>query len=235
MTEKTTPGPQQFLDHFENPEAVASYADGPRRFVPGLVALHRMTSILLAETVGEEAQVLILGAGGGLELKALADDHPNWRFTGVDPAAAMLDQATKTAALHMDRITLVKGYIDDAPNGPFDGATCLLTLHFLEREERVSTLRAIRNRLRPGAPFVAAHSSFPQGRGERDNWLNRYAAYAIASGVDARMAMNGRNAVAASLSLYEPAEEIEMLHEAGFKNTSSFFSAFTWHGWIAYA
>src|SRR3546814_7306508 len=62
---------------------------------------------------------------------------------------------------------------DLAPAGPFDGATCLLTLHFLDTEERIRTAAEIRKRLKPGAPFVAAHGSFPQGAGTRDRWLDR--------------------------------------------------------------
>ncbi|MFP3481047.1 class I SAM-dependent methyltransferase, partial [Burkholderia sp. SIMBA_057] len=82
-----------------------------------------------------------LGAGGGLELKALADAHPHWRFVGVDPAAEMLRLAERTLGPHMDRVELVEGYIDDAPEGPFDAATCLLTLHFLAPPERERTVR----------------------------------------------------------------------------------------------
>ena len=77
-------GSQQFLKAFSDPDAVARYADGVRRFVPGLDALHRMTGILLAERAPPDALVLVLGAGGGLELNALADTYPGWRFVGVD-------------------------------------------------------------------------------------------------------------------------------------------------------
>ena len=72
------------------------YAEGPPRFVPGFADLHRMTRILLAERAAPDAHVLVLGAGGGLELKALAEAEPHWRFVGVDPAAAMLTQAERT-------------------------------------------------------------------------------------------------------------------------------------------
>ena len=60
-----------------------SYAEGPPRHVPGFAGLQRMTSMLLAERVPAEGKVLVLGAGGGLELKTLADDHPGWSFVGV--------------------------------------------------------------------------------------------------------------------------------------------------------
>ena len=160
-------GAQHFLNHFKDPAAVARYADGPRRFTPGLDALHRMTGLLLAERVPADAHILVLGAGGGLELKAMADAYPGWTFTGVDPAGAMLSLAAKTLGADAHRAELIEGYIDDAPVGPFDGAVCLLTLHFLAKDERIRTAAQIRARLKPGAPFVAAHGSFPQGPGER--------------------------------------------------------------------
>src|SRR3546814_17790351 len=82
----------------------------------------------------------------------------------------MLDLASKVLGANAHRADLIEGTIDDAPAGPFDGATCLLTLHFLDTEERIRTAAEIRKRLKPGAPFVAAHGSFPPGAGTRDRW-----------------------------------------------------------------
>src|SRR3546814_13382260 len=70
------------------PEAVARYTEGPKRFVPGLDGLHRMTGLLLAERVPENADILVLGAGGGSEMKAMAEAHPGWRVTSSTPTNA---------------------------------------------------------------------------------------------------------------------------------------------------
>jgi len=224
---------QTMLDYFSDPEAVKHYADGPRRFVPGFADLHRMTSILLAEHAPQNARVLVLGAGGGLELKSMAEAEPGWTFVGVDPAAAMLKQAELTLGPLRTRVQFEHGYIDDAPDGPFDAATCLLTLHFLDAEQRRRTASEIHRRLKPGAPFVAAHSSFPQAA--RTQWLSRYAAYAIASGADPDKVNGARAAVDANLSLFSPEQDAQILREAGFKDVELFYAAFTWRGWIAYA
>ncbi|WP_242770753.1 class I SAM-dependent methyltransferase [Sphingopyxis sp. YF1] len=228
-------GAQHFLDSFRDPAAVARYTDGPRRFVPGLDGLHRMTGLLLAERVPADAHILVLGAGGGLELKAMAEAHPGWRFTGIDPARQMLDLAAQVMGPDARRAELIEGYIDDAPAGPFDGATCLLTLHFLERDERIRTAAAIRKRLRPGAPFVAAHGSFPQEAGARDRWLDRYAAYAIASGGDPEQVARGREAVATHVAMLSPEADEAVLRAAGFTGIELFYAAFTWRGWVACA
>lgn len=226
---------QVMLDHFSNPDAVKHYAEGPPRFVPGFADLHRMTGVLLAEQTAQDARVLVLGAGGGLELKSMAEAESGWTFVGVDPAAEMLKLAERTLGTLSTRVQLQQGYIDDAPDGPFDAATCLLTLHFLDVDERRRTASEIHRRLRPGAPFVAAHSSFPQADGERARWLSRYAAYAIASGADPDKANGARAAVEQNLSLLSPEQDAQILREAGFRDVELFYAAFTWRGWIAYA
>lgn len=222
-------------DSFKNPDAIANYAEGPPRFVPGFEALHRMTGVLLAETAPPTARVLVLGAGGGLELSALAQAQSDWRFVGVDPSQPMLDMASRTLGPLSERVELLHGYIDDAPPGPFDAATCLLTLHFLDAAERLRTAQAIHSRLKPGAPFVTAHSSFPQDPAARKTWLSRYAAYAVASGANPEQAASARAAVDAHLNLLEPSEDERILRDAGFSDVAMFYAAFTWRGWIARA
>ena len=223
------------LEPFSDPQAVARYAEGPPRSVPGFAGLHRMATILLAERTAPDGQVLVVGAGGGLELKTFADAHPGWTFVGIDPSAEMLKLAEQTLGPHASRAHLQQGYIDDAPDGPFDAAACLLTLHFLAPEERLRTLAGIRRRLKPGAPFVVAHSSFPQGRDERARWLSRYAAFSVASGADPDRMESARAAIEAHLHLLTPAQDETLLHEAGFSDVSLFYAGFTFRGWVAYA
>jgi tRNA (cmo5U34)-methyltransferase len=222
-------------NHFADAAAVAHYAEGPPRLVPGLAALHRMSLLLLAERAPHDARVLVLGAGGGMELKVFAEAQPGWQFDGVDPAAAMLRLAEATLGPLTARVRLHEGYIDTAPNGPFDAAACLLTLHFLPMEERRRTLREVRRRLKPGAPFVAAHFSFPQGEDQRELWLSRYAAFAVDSGVEREKADVARAGIAAQLPMLSPEQDEAILREAGFSNVSLFYAGFTFRGWVAYA
>ena len=209
-----------------------SYAEGPPRQVPGFDDLHRMMSQLLAERVPVNGEVLVLGAGGGLELKMLADNHPGWTLTGIDPSADMLRLAAQTAGSHADRIHLHKGYIDSAPSGPFDGAVCLLTMHFVPRELRLETLREIHRRLVPGAPFVLAHISFQQTEPERSMWIARHVAF---SGTAPANVESAKHAIATRLSVLSPEEDEAFLREAGFSDVSLFYAGLSFRGWAAYA
>lgn len=221
------------MDAFSDPEAVKRYAEGPPRLVPGFADLQRMAGLLLAERAPGDARILVLGAGGGLEVKVFAEGQPGWRFDGVDPSAEMLDLARLTLGPLTARAELHHGLIDVAPEGPFDGAACILTLHFVEREERLRTLREVHRRLKPGAAFVVAHFSFPQD--ERDLWLSRYAAFASSSGIDPAQARKAGATIGERLPILAPEEDERLLREAGFSGVSLFYAAFAFRGWVAYA
>lgn len=223
------------MSSFSDPQAVARYATGPVKQVPGFHAMQQMVSLLLAETVPQDGHVLVLGAGGGLELKVFADAHAGWQFTGVDPSAEMLALAKTTLGPLASRVDLVEGYIDTAPIGPFDAATCLLTLHFLPAEERLHTLKELAKRLKPGAPLIVAHHSFPLTNGAKTRWLERYAAFAVAAGgIPAADARNAVTAIGSRLPVIAPEHDVALLQEAGFENVELFYAAFTFKGWVAY-
>lgn len=193
-----------------------------------------MAALLLAERVPEDGHVLVLGAGGGLELKAFAETHAHWRFLGVDPSAEMLKLAAATLGPFAPRVQLLQGYIDAAPGISFDGATCLLVLHFLTFKERMHTLRELRRRLKPGAPLVVAHHSFPQSEREKVRWLDRYAAFAASSGIPPSNARTAIDAIGARLPLLSPEQDVALLQEAGFDSIELFYAGFTFKGWVAY-
>lgn len=216
---------------FMDPSAVASYASDTPRKVPGLSDLHRMTQLLLAEAAPAAAQVLVVGAGGGLELVSLATARPGWRFTGVDPSPAMLDLARQAVAPFADRVHLVTGFVDQVPAGPFDGATCLLTLHFLDRDERLRTLREIHRRLRPGARLVVDHHAPPAGNTER--WMARSIAFGAGDHPDPAAITSASRLMSRRLPLLTPRDEEDLLREAGFVDVELFHAAFSFRGWVA--
>ena len=220
---------------FHDPEAVAGYTDGLLRQVPGLQALHQMAGLLLHEHVPPHGRVLVLGAGGGMELREWALTYPTWRILGIDPSPPMLDLAARTLGPLASGVELLEGYIDSAPVDEFDGAACLLTLHFLSYEERVQTLRELRRRLRPGAPLVVAHHSVPEAARDKALWLRRYANFMTLNGVSVENATRSIEAIASRLPLLSPETEVGLMEQAGFDSPSLFYASLTFKGWVAHA
>lgn len=222
-------------ESFHDPQAVANYAEGPARNVPGWADMLRMTDLLLSEALRQQGSVLVVGAGGGLELKRFAESHPLWSFHGVDPSPQMLSLARRVLGPLAERVDLQEGFVETAPAGPFDGATCLLTLHFVDIDGRARMLEHIRSRLRPGAPFITAQLSFPQAAGSRERWLRRYASFIAASGVEAAKAQAGAVAVGERLHVLSPDQDEGMLRAAGFTDVEQFYAGFAFRGRVCNA
>lgn len=221
-------------DPFADPDRVARYfADTPRR-VPGYTDLHHMALNLLSERAATGACILVLGAGGGLELRAFARARPDWSFVGVDPSQPMLDLAAKILEPEGAQVELINGRIGEAPFWPFDGATCLLTLHFLSIPERLEVLRGLRARLAPGAPVIVAHHCAPETGAAKD-WLARSAAFAAGPDDDPQAAIKSADTMAQQLTLLTPDVEQMLLRDAGFVAPSLFYAALSFRGWVAYA
>ena len=117
-------------------------------------------SALTAQLDGQDAaSLLFVGLGTGAELLPYTRfDVPGWRFTGVEPSDAMLAVARKRLEAEglLSRTHLHVGELHTLPPGPpFDAAQMMGVLHHVEGEEaRLSLLREVTRRLKPGAPLV---------------------------------------------------------------------------------
>jgi hypothetical protein len=92
-------------------------------------------------------------------------------------------------------------------------------------EERLRTLSEVHKRLKPGAPFIVAHHSFPQE--EKALWLRRYAAFASSSGISAEKAEDAAAEIGRRLPVLSPDQPEALMREAGFSDVSLFYAGFT--------
>lgn len=224
--------------HYEDPEFARRYAEGPRAFVPAYEHMQRMAAQLIRERIGETGKVLVLGAGGGLELEAFASLSPQWTFVGVDPAQEMLNAAKERVlqAAASERVDWHHGYIVDAPPGPFDAATCLLTLHFVADDgAKERTLTEVRRRLKPGAPFVLVDLCIDLAAPQSAVALDRYRDFALESGADPERVDATCGRLINVLNMVSPARDEELLGLSGFTEIELFYAALSWRGWRARA
>ena len=77
--------------------------------------------------------------------------------------------------------------------------------------------------------------SFDQDGGARARWLQRYAAFAVSSGITPEQAEHGRAAVAEHVHILSPAQDEALLREAGFSRVESFYQGLGFRGWLALA
>ena len=218
---------------FKDPEHARTYAERPRKIIPGFHGLHRIMAQLTVEA--SPANTLVVGGGGGLELKTLIAALPQGRFCAVDPSAEMVAQG-RAYLDDPDCVEWIEGYVFDAPETRFDAATCMLTLHFVPDDgAKLETLKAIHHRLKPGAPFVMAHVSVDKNDPSSDRQFNRYIRFSSDSGLDSEVIEKAHERVRTQLNCVGPARDEELLREADFGGIEQVFQGLSWHGWVAYA
>ncbi|MGQ0533732.1 MAG: class I SAM-dependent methyltransferase [Caulobacteraceae bacterium] len=196
-----------------------------------------MTSQIVAEAA--PGTVLVLGAGGGLEIEALSATSSEWRFVAVDPDETMLDAARERAREcgADSRVAWVNGLIFDAPVVICDAATCLLTLHFVPDDgAKLATLRAVRERLRPGAPLLLTDVSLDRAAPDFELWLKRYHEFGVRGGLEPENMQDAIERIRdGKVHVISPQRTEDLFTEAGFSKCELFYAALVWRGWIAYA
>jgi tRNA (cmo5U34)-methyltransferase len=192
-----------------------------------------MATLLLAERAPEHARILVIGAGGGMEISAMARAQSQWSFVGADPSTPMLDLARAAVKSVANRVKFIEGVVDQVGESEFDGATCLLTLHFLDRAERMRTLQEIRRRLKPNARLIVAHHAPPAENAEQ--WMIRSAAFGNRTGAEISSVEATGKLMVQRLPLLAPSDEESLLREAGFEDVELFYAAFSFRGWVATA
>ncbi|AJC22439.1 class I SAM-dependent methyltransferase [Pandoraea pulmonicola] len=140
-------------------QQAATYDETWRSLAPLREALQLVLDAAFA-ALPAGASVLCVGAGTGAEILPLAQRHPGWRFTAVDPSGAMLDvlRAKAEAQGIASRCTFHHGYLASLPmSTPFDGATSILVSQFVtDPVARQGFFLDMARRLRPGGHLVSA-------------------------------------------------------------------------------
>jgi len=221
------------------PELTANYERGPRWFIPGYDASHAMAAVLLRDRIGDAGRILVVGAGGGVELSVFARESPGWTFVGVDPSAEMIAAARRKleAADAVARAEFVQGQVEDAPRERFDAATAFLALHFIPDDGgRLRALREIHARLVPGAPFLLINGCAERGGERFEEDLRIYAAFALRGGAPRELVERAAEMQRSSdVHPVPPEREEALLAEAGFQDARSFYQGLRTFGWIATA
>ncbi len=206
-----------------------------RSLEPLLPIKHTLHLLLRWHLAGlpDTARILLVGAGTGAEARFLAPIFPGWRFTLVDPSAAMLDVARRHAEAEgfADRCAFHDGLVASLDQGSFDAATSVLVSHFLAAAgDRQAYFADIAQRVKPGGRFFNAdlcadvnHPSFAQ---VMDIWLG------LAQMPEERRGMF-RGAFGTALAAQGPAEVESMIERAGFSAPIPVFQALLIRGWIA--
>ncbi len=220
------------------PIDVSKYDRSIRLFCAAYEPMFSMSYASLRSMLPEDADVLVVGAGTGMEICTFGRSSPRWMFTGVDPSAEMLAIAEKkidTCNL-LNAISLFNGYTHELPGiRQFDAATCILVMHFLPDDgSKLELLKSIGMHLKPGAPLVLIDGYGVRDSVEFGRTVEAWKAFVKILAGDPQMVEDEFSGQILKRLQFVPEERIlELLDEAGFETPSRFFTSFVYGGWVA--
>ena len=151
-------------------EQATHYNDRITRLVPGYELLHQLTNAQLKATLKDNAHILVVGAGTGKEILALAALNPTWQFTAQDTSSDMLAIAKQAFEEHgiSKRVIVIEGELDKLSTKA-DAALCLLVMHFLKDDgSKKQLLKNIKANLNKGANLFISDLMKPETDFERE-------------------------------------------------------------------
>jgi tRNA (cmo5U34)-methyltransferase len=221
------------------PTKVEEYDKSIRLFCGAYEEMFKLSHCCLRTRLPKHAKVLVVGAGTGMEISEFAPLNPDWSFCGIDPSADMLAIARKKIfAMNLSsKIELIKGYVNDLKDeAVFDGATCILVMHFLKDDgAKLALLESICKRLKHGAPFVLIDGFGEPSSMDFEEIRIAWKHYPIIKGVPSETVENAFNEVIMKMIQFVPESRIlELLKNAGFTRVFKYYSGFSYGGWMGY-
>jgi tRNA (cmo5U34)-methyltransferase len=219
-----------------NQRTAEAYDERFRKISPIRDNLDFLVRIVL-DDLPAEARVLCVGVGTGTEIVELANAHPQWRFTGVEPSAPMLDVCRRKLVKNglMGRCELVHGYVSDLPpGGGFDTVLCLLVTQFVtDAAERQKMFDDMARQLRTGGYLINAEISDDMSSPEFRDIIEKWKAMHRHAGATAQEAENIANVLAQHVAVEPPSAIERYLRNCGFSRPVQFFQSLLIHAWYA--
>lgn len=223
-----------------NDPSVLDYEKTIRRKIAGYPLLYEMSSRLMKAglTGSEDVRLLIVGAGGGEELITMGTYEESWHFTAIDSSENMLNLAkARTDRAKMEkRIRFIRTEVESFPEtNRYEGATCLLVLHFVKGiENKRRFLKRLASFLPDHAPFcIALINGDPSGHAftiQMEAWKQ----HMISQGIAKEQFDQFAESVGESTDIITEDKLMSLLDECGFEEMSNYFSSYLINAYICF-
>ncbi|MCG7376593.1 class I SAM-dependent methyltransferase [Paenibacillus sp. ACRSA] len=207
--------------------------------IPGYAHMHDLMERLLAASLMNQpqARLIIVGAGGGKEITLLGNRHPEWSFTGIDLSEPMLQLAARRVAeLKLEsrvdlRMTSIEAMLEEVM---YDGATCMLMLHFIQGlEAKKRLLHSLAAKLKSGAPLVIAAVNADLHAPANATIMNAWREHMLHAGITVDEWERFADSLGQESDPISSEVMIQLLQECGFTDITRYFGSFWVEGYYA--
>lgn len=229
---------EQTINFDSNPPVATNEYDTMIQMVlPGYEVMHNMALSVLGANLPEKANLLIMGAGSGMELVKFGKGNSHWQMLGVDPSNNMLSIAQNKIDQHglSEQIKLFTGYTHELnTTSLYDAATCILVMHFLPDDgSKLALLQNISQRLKSSAIFILVDIYGEKETDEFEQIISIIKVFWEQMGITPEKIMEALETIKKGVFPISEIRVVELLKQAGFGNILRFYTGLWVGGWVA--
>lgn len=213
-------------------KTAASYDDRIVKLIPGYALVHQLVPAVVSSFCNGESDILIAGAGTGVELINLATNNEHWSFTALDCSHGMLKlaKANFQASKFLNQVEYInQNLLDYRPERLHHAALSLFVVHFLpDADAKLQYFKSMRNCLAVGAPLIIADLT-----ADKSNLLQgAYKEWLLSIGHTDEEANKVLDHIDTNFYPLDEEQLSFLLKEAGFKKPTVFFQSLCYSGYF---
>lgn len=229
---------KQTIDFDSNaPIAGYEYDSMARKALPGYEAMHQMALACLQTKLSDKANLLIVGAGTGMELVKFGKGNSQWQILGVDPSENMLAIARdKIQQSNLsEQVKLFQGYTNELHDTSiYDAATSILVMHFIPDDGgKLAFLKSIVQRMKSHSTFILVDVFGKKGTDDFQQMISLINKFWEQTGVPEAKKMEILETMDKAVYPISETRVLELLKEAGFSKVIRFYTGLWVGGWMA--
>lgn len=229
---------KQTIDFDKNaPIAGSEYDKMAQQALPGYEAMHQMALACLRAKLPSEANLLVVGAGTGMELVKFAKGNSGWQISGVDPSENMLAIAKNKIQQHglSEQVKLFQGYTNDLPDSSiYDAATSILVMHFIPDDGgKLAFLQSIAKRMKSSGTFILVDVFGEKGTDDFQEMISLIKEFWQEAGIIEAKKAEILETMEKGVYPISETRVLQLLEQAGFSKVIRFYTGLWVGGWMA--
>lgn len=221
---------------FHSEQVVDGYDDHIRKLIPGYEQVHaQVTAILETELQASDVHILIVGCGTGYELSLLLKQHPEWRYTAIDPSLTMINKARErlSGVTGAEQVSFLQGDTsvlnELMHSAQFDAALVILVAHFVPETSKEQFFKDIYTVLKPQAVLL----TYDLMKTERSTDLKILQNFCCKNGLTQVQGQKMLERLQHDFELISAEHYVTVLKTCGFRTVSSYTQFLSYTGFRA--
>ncbi len=205
--------------------------------IPGYEAMHQMALACLRAKLSDEANLLVVGAGTGMELIKFGKGNSQWQILGVDPSQKMLTIAQEKIQQNglSEQVKLFPGYTDDLPDSSiYDAATSILVMHFISDDGgKLAFLQSITRRMKSSSTLILIDVFGEKGTDDFQEMTSLVKKFWEETEIPEAKKVELLETMDKGVYPIAETRVLELLQQAGFGKVMRFYTGLWVGGWMA--